>query len=192
MPKSPGEMLEAMRINAEVKTGRTFEQWIALAKTSGLSKHMRIVNWLKSEHGCPHGYALWAAWGVTDPTRLSQYDAPDDLMDQLYSGKKAHLRPIHDRLIQAGLDLGGDVEMVACKTYGSLRNRAQFAMVNPRTLKAVDLELRLPPGTEAGGRLQAFKTSNPKFAHRIRISDPAEIDDEVLAVLRMAAEHVRG
>ncbi len=192
MPKSPGEMLEAMKLNAEAKTGRTFEQWIELARTSGLSKHMQIVNWLKSEHGCPHGYALWAAWGITDPSRLSQYDAPDEMVDQLYSGKKAHLRPIHDALMAEGTKIGDDVEMVACKTYASLRNRAQFAMVNPRTMKLVDLELAMPPGTETAGRLLTYKASNPKFTHRVRIGDASEIDEEVLGYLRKAAEHVGG
>jgi hypothetical protein len=35
MPKSPKEMIEAIQRNLPQKTGRSFEEWVALAKRQG-------------------------------------------------------------------------------------------------------------------------------------------------------------
>lgn len=191
-PNSPRDMLKIMMEKIVPKTGKTFPQWVEVARASGIDRHKALTDHMKKTHGLNHNEAQWVAWGVTDPTRVDQYDRPTDLVEDLYSGKKAHLRPIHDSLIDQGTALAGDVDVVVCKTYSSLRNRAQFAVINPRTQKAVDLELALPPGTEAAGRLETFKSNNPKLTHRIRIKDAGEIDGEVMAALGKAAEHVRG
>ncbi len=41
----------------EQKYGRPIDEWKTLIRTSGLSKHMELVNWLKSEHDMGHGHA---------------------------------------------------------------------------------------------------------------------------------------
>jgi len=192
MALSPGEMIRAQIRNLEEETGRPLAHWVRAAKQAGLSKHREVVDWMKTEHGVKHNQALWVGWGVTDPDRITAYDDGPALMNGLYSGKKEQLRPIYDRLQQAGLKLGRDVEEVCCKTYSSLRNKHQFAIINPRTQSAVDLELAMPPGTAASGKLEAFKGNNEKFTHRIRLGNVKEIDKEVLAALKAASDHVRG
>lgn len=37
--------------------GRTIAEWTSLIRGSGLTKHMELVRWLKSEHGIGHGHA---------------------------------------------------------------------------------------------------------------------------------------
>jgi Domain of unknown function (DUF4287) len=37
--------------------GRPISEWKALVRSSGISKHMEIVKWLKSEHAMGHGHA---------------------------------------------------------------------------------------------------------------------------------------
>ena len=37
--------------------GRPVAEWKALIRSSSLSRHMDIVNWLKAEHGLGHGHA---------------------------------------------------------------------------------------------------------------------------------------
>ena len=191
-PKSPRDMLRIMMEKIEPKTGKSFAEWVEVARASGLDRHKALTVHLKTTHGLNHNEAQWVAWGVTDPTRVDQYERPTDLVEDLYAGKKGHLRPIYDALIERGTSLGADVDVVVCKTYSSLRYRAQFAVIVPRTLKAVDLELALPPGAEAAGRLEPLKSSNPKLTHRIRIKDLGEVDDEVMGALGKAATHIRG
>ncbi len=41
----------------EKKYGRPIAEWKALIRSSGITKHMEIVNWLKSEHEMGHGHA---------------------------------------------------------------------------------------------------------------------------------------
>ena len=192
MANSPGEMIKAQIRMLEEQTGKPLEYWVKAAKKAGLSKHKEVVDWMKSEHGAKHNQALWVGWGVTDPGRLTAYDDGPALMNELYSGKKEQLRPIYDRLQKEGLKLGKDVEEVCCKTYSSLRNKHQFAILNPRTQSAVDLELAMPPGTKAAGRLEAIKSNNEKFTHRIRLGNVKEVDREVLEAMKAASDHVRG
>ncbi|MFE4499044.1 DUF4287 domain-containing protein [Rhodococcus sp. NPDC056743] len=41
----------------EKKYGRPISEWQKLIRSSELTKHMELVNWLKSEHGLGHGHA---------------------------------------------------------------------------------------------------------------------------------------
>jgi len=37
--------------------GKPIEHWLALVRSTELTKHMEIVDWLKAEHGLGHGHA---------------------------------------------------------------------------------------------------------------------------------------
>ncbi|MEU6915321.1 DUF4287 domain-containing protein [Streptomyces olindensis] len=41
----------------EKKYGRPIADWKALIRTSPLTRHRELVDWLKSEHGLGHGHA---------------------------------------------------------------------------------------------------------------------------------------
>ncbi|MGC0365313.1 hypothetical protein ABH922_003297 [Rhodococcus sp. 27YEA15] len=41
----------------EKKYGRPISEWKDVIRRSELTKHMELVNWLKSEHGLGHGHA---------------------------------------------------------------------------------------------------------------------------------------
>jgi hypothetical protein len=41
----------------EKKYGKPISYWQDQIRTCGLTKHMEIVNWLKTEHGLGHGHA---------------------------------------------------------------------------------------------------------------------------------------
>jgi hypothetical protein len=41
----------------EKKYGRPIDEWKGLIRSSDLTKHMELVNWLKTEHGMGHGHA---------------------------------------------------------------------------------------------------------------------------------------
>jgi len=189
MANSPGEMIRSVVDNMQQDTGKTFEQWVRFAKKEGPEKHMQLLNWLKSDHGLKRYQAHFVATEVLNPGKLFEYERPAELLDQLYSGKKEHLRGVYEAVRKAALDLGG-VEEVVCKTYTSYRNRAQFAIAAPHTQKFLDLELALPPGTKATARLEPFKGSNEKFTHRIRLATVNDVDKTVLAALKQASQHV--
>jgi hypothetical protein len=39
------------------KYGRPIEEWQEMIRSSGKTKHMDLVNWLKTEYGMGHGHA---------------------------------------------------------------------------------------------------------------------------------------
>ncbi len=41
----------------EKKYGRPIEEWFAIIRSSRLTKHKQLVDWLKAEHGVGHGHA---------------------------------------------------------------------------------------------------------------------------------------
>ena len=47
--------------NIEQTTGRSIDEWVALVKASGASRHSEMVAWLKAEHGFSHGNANFVA-----------------------------------------------------------------------------------------------------------------------------------
>ncbi len=41
----------------EKRYGTPIAEWKALIRGSGITRHMELVGWLKSEHGMGHGHA---------------------------------------------------------------------------------------------------------------------------------------
>src|SRR5213075_2968482 len=70
----------------------------------------------------------------------------------MYGGKKAHLKPVHDRLLEIGRALGNDVKVCPCKTRVPLYRTHVFAEVKPTTLTRIDFGLALGD-MKAKGRL---------------------------------------
>lgn len=173
--------LASMERNLLEKTGKTIEQWIALAKKSGAQKHGELVKWLKQEHGLTHGYAA----RVAQRTLTVVAGGGDALVEAQYAGKRADLRPIHDALVAAAKKLGKDVEIAPKKTGVSLRRSVQFALIQPATNTRVDLGLQLK-GVPIGGRTEKWPST--MCTHRVRLESAKDVDKEVLALLKQAYE----
>ncbi len=167
--------------NVEARTGRPMDAWLAVVQSSGLAKHGAIVAWLKSEHGFGHGDANLVAL-----TALRGPAAPegDALVDAIYAGPKASIRPFHDRVIAIATGFGGDVELAPKQTYVALRRSKQFGTVGPVSGGRLEIGLNLK-GVPAAGRLE---TSSGMCTHRVRLATPMELDDEVVGWLRDAYE----
>lgn len=180
MASSPDDTLQTMIKNLEAKTGKSLDAWVALAQRGG-QKHGEIVKFLKGEHGLTHGYANLVAQRA-----LQQRDggpvAADDLVAAQYAGARAALRPIHDALVAAAKELGGDVVVDAKKTGVSLRRGRQFALIQPASNTRVDLGLRLE--LPLGGRLE--KWPNTMCSHRVKLAAAKEVDAEVRRWLAQA------
>jgi hypothetical protein len=175
----PDAQIETQIRNIETSTGRSIDEWVALVGASGKSKHGEIVSWLKTEHGMSHGNANRVAL-----IALRGSDAPegDDLVGAIYSGPKAALRGFHDQVIATATGFGGDVQLAPKQSYVSLRRSKQFATVRPASGGRLEVGLNLK-GVAPTGRLEA---GSGMCTHRVRLSDPAEFDDEVIGWLHAA------
>jgi len=183
MAKSPDEMAAAMIANMKEKTGKTLEAWLKIARKSGLEKHGQIIKHLKGEHGMTHGFANLVAMKTLE----APGGAPvgDDLVAAQYAGKKEGLRPIYDALSAAIAKLGKDVEVAPKKAYVSLRRNKQFALIQPSTATRVDVGINLK-GAEPTERLEASGSFNGMVSHRVRVTEPKQVDAELKRWLKQA------
>jgi hypothetical protein len=183
MPQSPDEMTNAMIANFKAKTGKTLDQWIAIAKKSGAAKHGEIVKLLKSDHGMTHGFANLVAHKTlrSDAGSISE---STDLVAAQYAGDKAALKPIYDALIKAAKSCGA-MEVAPKKAYVSLRRSKQFAIIQPSTRTRVDLGLNIK-GEPPKGRLEMSGSFNAMVSHRVKLEKVADVDKDVKAWIRKA------
>src|ERR1051326_40859 len=176
MPKSPGEMVAAVKANMPTKTGRSFEEWVALARSEGPTTTKECYAWLKKQHGVPHLSAQIIADKVSGKDRFAAYENGDALIEAQYSGPKANLRPIYNRLIQLARKLGKDVALTPCKTYVGLRRKRQFALVKPTTKTRVDLGVVLTDVPPQGRLEAAGNIGSDRISHVIQLASVKDID----------------
>lgn len=183
MPQSPEDMAHAMIANMKEKTGKTLEQWIAIATKSKLAKHGEIVKHLKTDHGMTHGFANLVAH-KTLKSDAGSAGSEADLVAAQYAGDKSALKPIYDALIKAAKSCG-EVEIAPKKAYVSLRRSKQFAIIQPSTKTRVDLGLNMK-GEAAKGRLEKSGSFNAMVSHRVRLEKATDVDKDVKAWIKKA------
>jgi hypothetical protein len=183
MATSPEEQLANMIANMKANTGKTLEQWVAIARKSKLEKHGEIVRMLKADHGLGHGFANVVAHHARGSLTPAAPDGNPSAGQ--YDGAKAALKPIYDKLVTICEGFGKDVELTPKKGYVSLRRSKQFATIHPSTATRVDLGIKLA-GVAPKGRLEAAGSWNGMVTHRVRLEKAADVDAEIKAWLRQA------
>ena len=187
MAKTPDDMMSAVSESLAERTGRTLDEWVALVQASGIDPldQNAVRRWLRSAHGVPQN----SQWAIADAAaRAAGWVRPStaEYIDSQYTGAKAALRPIYDKLAAAIEGLGDDVTVEGRGGYTPFVRRRQFAAVAAATRDRVDLGLRFtdPP---ADGRLQ--RSAGPGQAtHKIALRSVGDVDDRVLHLLRLAYE----
>jgi uncharacterized protein DUF5655/uncharacterized protein DUF4287 len=178
------EGIAAQIRNIEARYGRPLADWFAIIAASGLTKHTDVVAMLKADYGMTHG----AAHRVSLLSREAAAPAPpsvDAAVAALYTGKKAALRPMHDRLMELVCSFGPDVAVAPKKGYLSIRRAKQFAMIQPSAAGRIDVGLILR-GIAPAGRLEPAGSFNALFTHRVRVTTAEEIDAMLTEWLRTA------
>ena len=172
--------------NIKEKTGKTPNDFAALAAKLGLTKHGEIVAWLKRDFELGHGHAnAIAAVLLKSETRKA---APDTKLDALFKGKKASWREAYEAFIAKVLKLGPDVAAVANETYVNvLKGKKKFAIVQPASAERLDVGIKLK-GVDAEGRFEAAGAWNAMVTHRVRVGDARALDAELLRWLKRAYE----
>jgi hypothetical protein len=173
--------------NIEKRTGKSLAELADIIESSGLSKHGELVTMLKKTLGMGHGDANALVHTVrrAHSGAASRASSPEHALDRLYTGAKAALRPIHDRLL-AELRKFGDFEEAPKKTYVSYRRNKQFATIGPATNKRVEVGLNVK-GPKATERLEALPRGR-MCNYRIKVTDVREVDAELVAWIRTAYE----
>ena len=173
--------------NIEKKTGKTLAQLAAAITKSGKAKHGEIRAWLTQAYGLGYGDANTLAHVALKSDAASAAKASgasgDDLLAEIYSGKKAPLRPIHDKLMKAIAKFGAH-EVAPKKGYVALRRKKQFAMLGPKTNERFELGLNLKDNINdtrvkpvpPGGMCQYI----------VPLTSAEEVDDKIVSYVKRA------
>ena len=169
-------------------TGKTFEQWVELARKRAPKSEKDLKAWLQKEHELPS----MTAWSIANTARAedsTDYEDPEPLVDALYSGPKAALRPLHEKVVDVALALGDDALVTACKTMVPMYRKHVFAELRPVD-DAVEVRLALGESVKPVGRLERTPRLQPgdRRTHRVLLRKPADIDAEFRGWLTQAYE----
>lgn len=178
--------LAAQIRNIEQQYGKPLSEWIAIVQESGLTKHSDIVAVLKSQYGMTHSSAHRVALKAREAEGASLTKAAGrGPIQEMYSGKKADLKPLYDAVMTAITSFGGDIELAPKKGYVSLRRKKQFAMIQPTTATRLDIGLILK-GVPPTGRLESASSFNALFTHRVRVNILTDVDEQLITWLKQA------
>jgi hypothetical protein len=185
----PGLLQEAAdKEKLRAKTGRTFDEWVEFARKKGPKTQRECRAWLQKEHGHGMREAWWLAATATAADDQPNYSDPETLVDALYAGPKAALRPIHEKVVDAALACGDDVIATSCKTMVPLYRKHVFAELRP-VRDAVEVGLSLGD-VAAKGRLQPSDGRQPgdRLTHLVLLKSEKDVDAEFSGWLAKAYE----
>jgi hypothetical protein len=173
--------------NIRKKTGKSFDELAAIVKKSGLTKHGEIREYLKRELGLGHGYANTLVHAVlqSDGQRAAEGKPTDQVLDEIYTGAKAHMRPIHERLIEE-INKFGEFEIAPKKGYVSLRRKKQFVMIGPKTNTRFEVGINAKDLKKNPRLLEQPKGSMCNYV--VNVTDAREIDSELISWIKSAYE----
>jgi hypothetical protein len=171
------------RANLEKRTGRSMDEWVAIAKTCPETAQRAQLKWFKDNHGLLQNSASWvlsAAFGTG-----GGWDEPGKLRAALWTDPKstAILEAV-ERLVKALPDVSSGQR----KGYSAWSRKVQFVAVRPIKGGTARLGLALDPASSP--RLVAAR--NESWSERLKaatpLASPADVDAEIEALIRQAWE----
>ena len=108
-------------------------------------------------------------------------------VEAMFAGGKAKLRPVYNALLKLGLKTGKEAKACPCKTIVPLYRNHVFAQIKPTTQTRIDMGFALGDMKPKGRLIDTGGfAKKDRITHRIPISSPADIDDEVKHWLKVA------
>lgn len=170
----------AVRAGLERETGKSLEDWVAIARACPETKPRARTTWMKTHHSLGLNRATYV-FSVAFPEQ-DRWSAPDDLRAKLWRdpAQSAILAAIE----QAVADLDGLV--VGQRTgYTAFSRKTQFAALRPiKGGAALGLAL---PADAAPELFPAAKDGwSERLTARLVLGSPAEVTDEIKTLLAQA------
>jgi len=183
---NPESALATQLKNIETRTGKSLTELAQIVKASGLTKHGEIRDMLKRDLKIGHGDANTLTHHVlksAGPAASGNGASLEELVAGYYSGPKAALRPIHDKLMHEVKSFG-EFEIAPKKSYLSLRRKKQFAMIGPATNTRVEVGLNMK-GVPATERLIALPPKG-MCDYKVNLTGVEQVDAAVVDWIRRA------
>jgi Domain of unknown function (DUF4287)/Domain of unknown function (DUF5655) len=171
----------SVKASLERDTGKTMDEWVAIARACPETGQRAQLKWLKDNHGLLQNrgmQVLNTAFGTS-----SAWREPDELLAALWTdpGSKAIFEAV-----DAAARKPNEVIQTVRKSYTAWSRKVQFAAARP--VKGGKLMLGLAVPTDASDWLEAPKNESwsERLKARMLLTSPAEVDAEVEALLTRA------
>jgi hypothetical protein len=166
----------------KAKTGLGPDDFRKLADARGLLaadvKTSTILAWLKADFDLGPGH------GMAIVSTFKELPADSDRLEAQFAGAKAKWRAPYESLL-GSLAKIGPVDVSPTDTYNSLlKGKAKFGIV-AFTTDRMDVGIKLKSAAPTD-RFAAAGNWNSMVTHRVRVTDPAQIDAELLGWLGRA------
>lgn len=182
---SPDKAVQTQLDNIQKKTGKSLDQLAGMVRHSRLTRHGEMREYLQRELGLGHGDANAVVHAVlqSDGQRAAEGKTAGQVLDEMYSGAKAHLRPIHETLMNE-ISRFGEFEVAPKKGYVSLRRKKQFAMIGPKTNSRFEVGINAKDLKKNPRLLEQPRGSMCNYV--VSLADAREVDAELIAWIRSA------
>lgn len=166
----------SVQASLERDTGKTLDEWVAIARTCPETKPRARAAWLKTNYGLLQNRAMHVL-NVAFPSETGGWAEGDTLRDALWTDPTS--RAIL-KAVQAAATQLPDVVMGQRKQFTAFSREFQFASVRPLKGGKAVLGLALTP--DADPRLEAPK--NESWSERLKakmvLERPADLDPALL------------
>jgi hypothetical protein len=172
------------RANFEKRTGKSMEEWVAIARTCPETGHRARLQWFKDNHGLLQNSASWVL-STAFPSEDGGWDQPEKLREALWTdpASRAILEAV-ERLVKALPDVSSGQR----KGYTAWSHKVQFVAVRPVRGGAARLGLAVDPSDSP----RLVPARNESWSERLKAAAPlesaADMDAEIEALLRRAWE----
>jgi hypothetical protein len=177
--------------NIQAQTGKTPKDFLILAKKKGLLeegvKTREIVNWLKQDYGLGQGHAM--AIVLTFKNATQPKTSESEAIEKLFRAERARWREPYDKLLAKIREFGPDISEDPTDTYISLLRKGKKFGIVQVTGERMDIGIKLKDMAPTG-RFETAGAWNAMVTHRVRITDPKQIDAEVINWLKQAYDKV--
>jgi len=174
----------SVRQGLERDTGKTLDEWVAIARACPETKPRARTAWFKARHGLGQNRASYVL-SLAFPSERPTWDKPHEARAVLWTAPDsvAILEALETAV--AGFD---GLVVGQRKTYSAWSREFQFAAAKP--VKGGKAVLGLAVAPDASPRL--LEPKNESWSERLQaklpLASPSDVDDEVRALLKAAFE----
>ncbi len=174
----------SVRAGLERDTGRSMEEWVAIARTCPETTSRARTDWLRKRHGLGVNRAYQVV-AEAFPSSEPGWGEPEALRAQLWTDPAS--AAILEAVERATASLP-DVVAGQRKGYTAFSRRVQFAAVKPLKGGAALLGLRLALEASPALKPAGKESWSERLKSTLRLEASAQVDAEVERLLRAAWE----
>jgi len=179
--------LKAYLDNIYAQTGKKPDDFKFLAEKKGLLqpgvKTGAIVDWLKNDYGLGRGHAMAIVMLIRSAGAPKV--STNEKVAGFFTGERARWQAPYEQLLAQVRKFGPDVSVAPTDSYISLLRKGRKFAIVAVTAGRLDLGIKRK-GAPAAGRFEAAGSWNAMVTHRVRVTDPAGLDAELLDWLKAA------